>query len=221
MLFATLLCARGATPQVSRVAATLEGTVRDSSGAAIAGSSVSVRNTFTSQSRTITSDEQRFFRAEQLAVGPYKVRVEQPGFALYQHTGVVLSLGQTIHLDIVLSPASASETYGQCATLCNGYISSLRSIVGGSGEDRGATRKEPQLSRFRTSGADLFRTIGHSPRNSRSTSACDTISSAYLQASIRTRITQAREWVWLGVHRPSGFCDRVTGFSLIAMCSRT
>lgn len=109
MLFATLLCARGATAQVSRVAATLEGTVRDSSGAAIAGSSVSVRNTFTSQSRTITSDEQRFFRAEQLAVGPYKVRVEQPGFALYQHTGVVLSLGQTIHLDIVLSPASASE----------------------------------------------------------------------------------------------------------------
>lgn len=109
MLFATLLCARGATAQVSRVAATLEGTVRDSSGAAIAGSSVSVRNTFTSQSRTITSDEQGFFRAEQLAVGPYKVRVEQPGFALYQHTGVVLSLGQTIHLDIVLSPASASE----------------------------------------------------------------------------------------------------------------
>ena len=159
MLFATLLCARGATAQVSRVAATLEGTVRDSSGAAIAGSSVSVRNTFTSQSRTITSDEQRFFRAEQLAVGPYRVRVEQPGFALYQHTGVVLSLGQTIHLDIVLSPASASS-YGQCATLCNGYISSLRSIVGGSGEDRGATRKEPQLSRFRTSGADLCRTIG-------------------------------------------------------------
>jgi len=35
--------------------------------------------------------------------------VEQAGFALYRHTGVVLSLGQTVHLDIVLSPASASE----------------------------------------------------------------------------------------------------------------
>ena len=109
MLFATLLCAPGATAQVSRVAATLEGTVRDSSGAAIGGSNVAVRNTFTSQSRMITADEQGFFRAEQLAVGTYEVRVEQPGFAPYHHTGVVLSLGQTLHLDIVLSPASGSE----------------------------------------------------------------------------------------------------------------
>src|SRR4029077_4304750 len=31
------------------------------------------------------------------------------GFAPYRHTGVVLSLGQTVHLDIALSPASLSE----------------------------------------------------------------------------------------------------------------
>src|SRR5215472_12729873 len=109
MLFATLLCAPGATAQVSRVAATLEGTVRDSSGAAIGGSNVAVRNIFTSQSRTVTTNEQGFFRAEQLTVGTYDVRVEQPGFAPYEQTGVVVRLGQTSHLDIVLSPASASE----------------------------------------------------------------------------------------------------------------
>ena len=109
ILFAALFSAANAASQVSRVAAILEGTVRDSSGAAIAGSEVSVRNSSTGQSRTVTTDEQGFFRAEQLPVGTYEVRVEQPGFAPYQHTGVVLSLGQTIHLDIVLSPASASE----------------------------------------------------------------------------------------------------------------
>jgi len=104
-----LFCVSDAAAQVSRVAAILEGTVRDSSGAAMPGSTVMVRNTLTSQSRTITTDEQGFFRAEQLAVGAYEVRVEQAGFAPYQHTGVVLSLGQTVHLDIVISPASASE----------------------------------------------------------------------------------------------------------------
>jgi hypothetical protein len=83
--------------------------VRDSSGAAIPHSRVTVRNTFTSQSRIVTSDEQGFFRAEQLAVGTYEVRVEQTGFAPYRHAGVEVSLGQTVHLDIVLSLASASE----------------------------------------------------------------------------------------------------------------
>jgi hypothetical protein len=109
MSFATSLCGLDATAQVSRVAATLEGNVRDSSGAPMSGSQVSVRNTFTSQARTVTTDEHGFFRAEQLAVGTYEVRIEQAGFAPYQRTGVVLSLGLTIHLDVVLSLASASE----------------------------------------------------------------------------------------------------------------
>ena len=108
-VFIFLLYTANATSQISRVGATLEGTVKDRSGAAISGSKAMVRNTFTSQSRTVTTDEQGFFRAEQLAVGTYEVRVEQAGFAAYQQSDVVLSLGQTLHLDIVLSPASASE----------------------------------------------------------------------------------------------------------------
>ena len=106
---AIFLCAAGTAAQVSRVAATLEGTVRDSSGGAILGSKIAVRNTSTGQSRTVISDAQGFFRAEQLAVGTYEVRVNLEGFAPYELTGVVVSLGQAIHLDIVLSLASGSE----------------------------------------------------------------------------------------------------------------
>jgi hypothetical protein len=68
-----------------------------------------LHNPLTNQSRTVTTDEQGFFRAEQLAVGTYEIRVEQTGFAPYRQPGVGASLGQTVHLDIVLSPASASE----------------------------------------------------------------------------------------------------------------
>jgi len=60
--------------------------------------------------RTVTTDEQGVFRAEQLAVGTYEVRVEHAGFAGYRQTGVVLTLGQTLHLNIVLSPASGTAT---------------------------------------------------------------------------------------------------------------
>jgi Carboxypeptidase regulatory-like domain/TonB dependent receptor/TonB-dependent Receptor Plug Domain len=109
-LLATVLCAANAAAQASRVGATLEGTVMDSSGAVMPGSKISVQNALTSQSRTATTDERGLFRVEQLAVGSYEVRVDLAGFAQYRQTGVVLSLGQTVHLNIVLPLASASET---------------------------------------------------------------------------------------------------------------
>ena len=107
--FTLSFCPADAAAQASRVGATLEGIVRDTSGAAIPNSKVTVRNPLTNQSRTARTDEQGIFRAEQLAVGTYEVRAEKAGFAAYQQAGVGASLGQTVHLDIVLAPASASE----------------------------------------------------------------------------------------------------------------
>jgi outer membrane receptor for ferrienterochelin and colicin len=107
--FALSLCAATAAAQASRVGATLEGTVTDSSGAVMPHSKVTVRNALTSQSQVVTTDEQGFFRAAQLAVGTYEVRVEQTGFAPYRQAGVKARLGQTVHLGIVLALASASE----------------------------------------------------------------------------------------------------------------
>src|ERR1700687_3905474 len=104
--FALLFCAADAGAQASRVGATLEGIVRDTSGAVIPNSKVTVHNPLTNQSRTVTTDEQGFFRAEQLSVGTYEVRVEQTGSAPYRQVGVGASLGQTVHLDIMLAPAS-------------------------------------------------------------------------------------------------------------------
>src|SRR5258707_2739440 len=104
-----LLCAVSAHAQASRVGATLEGIVSDTTGAVIPSTKVSLHNPLTNQSRSVSTDGQGFFRAEQLAVGTYEVGVEQTGFGPYRHPGVVLSLGQTVQLDIVLSPASASE----------------------------------------------------------------------------------------------------------------
>src|SRR5713101_1660497 len=109
VLFALLFCAARAAAQASRVGATLEGVVRDTSGAVIPNSKVTLRNPLTNQSRIVTTNEQGFFRAEQLAAGTYEVRLEQTGFATYRQAGVGASLGQTVHLDIVLAPASASE----------------------------------------------------------------------------------------------------------------
>src|SRR5260221_12945961 len=104
-----LLCPANAGAQASRVGGTLEGIVSDATGAVIPNAQVALHNPLTNQSRSVSTDGQGFFREEQIAVGAYEVGVEQTGFAPYRHPGVVLSLGQTVHLDIVLAPASASE----------------------------------------------------------------------------------------------------------------
>src|SRR6267378_1363300 len=109
VLFALLFCAARAAAQASRVGATFEGIVSDTSGAVILNSKVTLHNPLTNRSRTVTTDEQGFFRADQLSGCTYEVRVEQPGFAPYRQAGARASLGQTVHLDIVLAPASASE----------------------------------------------------------------------------------------------------------------
>src|SRR6266849_6210038 len=104
-----LFCAANADAQASRVGAAVEGIVSDATGAVIPNAQVALHNPLTNQARRVSTDGQGFFRAEQLAVGTYEVGVEQAGFAPYRYTGIVLSLGQTVHLNIVLSPASASE----------------------------------------------------------------------------------------------------------------
>src|SRR5712672_2069958 len=105
-----LVCVTSASAQTSRIGATIQGTVTDNSGGVIPNSNIRLRNTSTNQSRNVETNEQGFFRAGQLSVGIYEVRVEQTGFAPYQHAGIQVSLGQTVSLEVVLIPASESAS---------------------------------------------------------------------------------------------------------------
>ena len=105
----TFVCARNGDAQGSRVAAALEGTVKDTAGAVIPGAEVLVLNTSTNQTRTLETNEEGAFRAEALQVGSYEVRVDRAGFAAYRRKEIDLTLGQTSHLDVVLVPAGISE----------------------------------------------------------------------------------------------------------------
>jgi hypothetical protein len=98
-----------ASAQGSRVAAALDGTVKDRSGAVVAGAPVVLREPSTNQQRTVVTDAEGLFHAEALPVGSYEVHVDQAGFAPYRQAEIELSLGQTTHLAIVLFPASYSE----------------------------------------------------------------------------------------------------------------
>src|ERR1700722_14604242 len=108
-LFLLLMYAVNVGAQSSRVGAVLEGTVSDASGAVVANVTVTLRSTLTDQSRTVLTDGQGFFQATELPAGNYEVRIQHPGFSPYRHTGVDLTLGGTVRLEIILALASASE----------------------------------------------------------------------------------------------------------------
>ncbi|HEY6442632.1 MAG TPA: TonB-dependent receptor [Candidatus Acidoferrales bacterium] len=108
-LLAFILFAADAGAQISEVGGTIEGTVSDSSGSVVPNVAVRIRNTLTNQTRSVTTDGHGFFRASQLAVGTYETRVDQRGFAPYRRADITLSLGQTVQLSIILSPASAAQ----------------------------------------------------------------------------------------------------------------
>jgi Carboxypeptidase regulatory-like domain/TonB dependent receptor/TonB-dependent Receptor Plug Domain len=108
VLLLALMGVATSTAQTLKTSGTLEGTISDASGGRIPGVKVSLRQIDTNQTRTVIADDQGFFRATDLPVGTYEVRIENPGFAPYLHTGVVLDVGTTVHLDIVLPAAGVT-----------------------------------------------------------------------------------------------------------------
>src|SRR5262245_17050913 len=87
----------------------VEGTVRDGSGAVLPGVTVTVTNTDTGAARSVISNEQGVYRALLLPLGAYTVTAELQGFKKYEQTGLTLSAGQTIVVNVELGVGNLSE----------------------------------------------------------------------------------------------------------------
>src|SRR5690349_9239807 len=90
--------------------ATILGTVRDLSGAALPGASVTITQEATGYSRAVISSEDGTYLAPLLPVGTYSVTVERPGFARYTQRGITLELNQNARVDFSLSVGGVQET---------------------------------------------------------------------------------------------------------------
>ncbi|MBM3759568.1 MAG: TonB-dependent receptor [Acidobacteria bacterium] len=82
--------------------ASLQGSVLDPGGAAIANASVEIRNTETNVSRTLTTDTEGRYREPQLLPGSYEIRASAQGFQTTIRKGVTLAVGQDGLIDFRL-----------------------------------------------------------------------------------------------------------------------
>lgn len=85
------------------------GTVRDPSGAAVAGAAVRVRNMSTNDARETTTNTEGVFRVQFLPPGQYEVSVTRSGFSRYIQGPITLRVGQDVELSIKLEVAGMTE----------------------------------------------------------------------------------------------------------------
>ena len=82
--------------------ASIDGMVRDISGAGIPAATVHITNLETGTRRDILTDEAGRFRAPSLPVGRYELAVDRSGFRTEKRSGIVLVVGQREQLDLTL-----------------------------------------------------------------------------------------------------------------------
>ena len=87
----------------------IQGTVKDSSGAAVPGAEVKATQTDTDAVRNATSDADGSYVLSNLPIGPYRIEVTKQGFSTYVQTGLVLLVDTSPTVDVVLKLGAVNE----------------------------------------------------------------------------------------------------------------
>jgi hypothetical protein len=84
--------------------------VRDPSGAAVTGATVTVRNPATNFSRDVTTNDEGYYQITNLPPGSYEITVGAAGFSKGRIPSVTLTVGQRADLDIPLTVGAVGAT---------------------------------------------------------------------------------------------------------------
>jgi iron complex outermembrane receptor protein len=102
---------------VAQTSATLQGNVSDAKGGLIANATVTVRNTTTGKTKTVTADAAGHYTATSLQPGTYSLTADAPGFAEATKGSVALGeQGADVPLTLAISSATENVTVDADAT---------------------------------------------------------------------------------------------------------
>ena len=90
--------------------ATIQGTVSDTSGGAIPGAAIRIKNLETGVERKLVTDDAGRYDAAGLPVGHYELRAERTGFRSEVKTGVSVVVGQRDTVELVLQVGDVRQT---------------------------------------------------------------------------------------------------------------
>jgi hypothetical protein len=108
------------------------GTVTDSSGGAVAGATVTIKNVDTGLTRTVSTTDDGSYAAPELPIGNYSVTVEKEGFKQAVATGVRVEVSGEKRADFTLQPgqlAQKVEVVGEDLPLVESTSNTLGGVI--------------------------------------------------------------------------------------------
>ena len=88
----------------------ISGTVKDTAGAAIPNTTVTVTNPANNLTRTATTDDDGFYTVTNLPVGSYSVEAERTGFKKAAQSGISVVADARLTVDVTLEAGQVTET---------------------------------------------------------------------------------------------------------------
>lgn len=95
---------------------TIQGTVKDTTGAVVAGAKLLILQMETGRATNTTANSDGYFSTPPLAIGEYKVRAEASGMKAWEER-LTLEVGRTADVNPVLAPGQITETIQVEATI--------------------------------------------------------------------------------------------------------
>jgi hypothetical protein len=89
--------------------AQITGTVKDQSGAVVAGANLALKNSATNITRNTVAGKDGEYLFTLVAIGSYEMTVEQRGFRKYAHKGITLEINQNAKLDVTLQVGATDQ----------------------------------------------------------------------------------------------------------------
>ena len=110
----------------------ISGTVKDASGAVIAGATVTATNVDTKASRTVTSGEAGSYVLPLLPPGNYQVVITEAGFQSVTESGIQLDVNQSLAVNPTLNAGATTETVNVQASsqLLDPTTSEVGTVIG-------------------------------------------------------------------------------------------
>jgi hypothetical protein len=125
---------------------TITGSVTDPTGAVVPSASITITNTGTSDQRTLKSDAGGNFVASALPFGNYVVSASASNFGEAKTKEIVLNVGATVHVNVTMQVAAASENIEVTGTL---------TTVDTQTTNAGTTLDANQISNLPVNGRDV------------------------------------------------------------------
>src|SRR5262245_38303542 len=109
VLTAALLAISPLTATAQTDAGRISGSIRDQSGANVAGATVTVKNDRTGETRSAVTNDQGYFVIAPLRPSEYTIKASKSGFGDLDYPNMPLAVGQELALDFELKPAGVQE----------------------------------------------------------------------------------------------------------------